>query len=1332
MTIHDRAATAASIAKTGFNDGHAWPLSSQQSRIWLLSQAGHEAVYGRQSIGFRFVSVGIDRAHAGIEALMRRHPLLNRCFEVRAGGIVYQLLGQKPLPVVECELARDEDLETALKQASAAYSARVLDLEMDAAGQLTLFTARGRAVGMLLSLHPLIGDRAALDRLAVDFLDGLDRQADLGRENLAGEEAGLIEASHWLAQGAAMPQTSDAYADFWFNRLAAQETVAMLPTQAPAAGVTSSGQQAWREKVVEVAWSASASMADVTHDSLAALAIVLRRYSGCGAQRIGLVTRQADCPVATRTEDLLLVTSEIDGRLALSAVRERLAEGVATALSHRLSFEALTNALARRDDGFEVASLVATVLDVRPALQLEAQVLAGELATVLVEPPARRDAGLVVTVSGLGTEALAIRLGYDPQSHSDAMIDRFARDLRLAFEALRRQPEQLVSSIAFMSAEELDHLSAPYPDQPEDDDGTPIHQVISAQAQRRPEAFAVAQGDTAITHGALEAAANRLAHRLVAMGIGPEDRVAVALNKSIDAIIAILAVLKAGGAFTPVEPDHPEARNRHILSAPGLALVISRSRYITDLPRDIGTPILNLDKLDLSSESTEPPVIAIAPAQLAYVIYTSGSTGIPKGVAVEHGPLAHHCKATLRIYEMDETSCEYPVLPFTSDGGHERWMVPLMAGGGVVLTADKLATPEDAFALMRRHGVNNASLPTSYIRGLAEYAAEKGGIPQLRLYSFGGEALSQAVFDLLTDNLKAQMLINGYGPTETIMTPMVWKIPAGTRFEGTVAPIGRGVGDRRIYVLDSDLVPVPVGVIGEIHIGGSGIARGYLGQPELTAERFIDDPFSTNGGRMYKSGDLGRWREDGTVEFAGRVDHQIKLRGYRIEPGEIEAVLRADPNVSEAVVLLHQDSGRSALIAYVVARDDEDVNVNDLRRAAVTALPDYMVPQHIMVLDALPMGPNSKLDRSALPLPKLQRDIVPPANDKEAAILEVWKQILDIKELSVTENFFDVGGQSLAAVRIVSRLKMQHPKWPLTIADMFNYPTVRDLALAMDENRQEDKVGAIYLRRDGDRPVLYCFPGLLVSTREYMRLVDYLGPNQPATGFVCYSLTETPALSTRVEDITARYAEAVRSQAKGRPCAFLGWSWGGLLAYEAAQQLGNDVDLRMIGMVDVCDMGDEFAIGVWPHFEPGVRERTHDAVQRWLKVAPMREAWLTLMAAMDAEVYEQFLHHIVKHNVPLPVDGPDIGSEEHIFWVLLDNAMIFRNYQLKTSQFRIHAFSAEDSVTRGLSVIEWRRYSPNATACELVTGTNHLSIIGKSRFHQRFAQRLDLAIQGKS
>jgi len=1328
MTIHDRAATVL----TGAEGGQAWPLTPQQSRLWLLSQTGHEAIYGRQVLGFSFEPVERYVARAQIEGLIGRHPLLTRRFEVRKGGTIYQALNndspyQAPaFDLVEQVLGDDEALDKAFDLFAQAEAERAIDLEKDKAARFYLFSQAGKTVAALFALHPLLGDRAALDRLAIDFLDMLQHPLPANWS----DAGAFVEAYKWMNQSAVSGgATLEAEVDVWFDRLAAQETIAVLPPQTTA--LSGEAQLAWSEQVVEIEVAPSSAQDDaaLTQNALTALAVVLRRYSGCPSQRIGLVTRPADWAVVARSEDLLVVTGEVHGNLRMDDVRGRMAEGLEAALSHRLPFETLADALARRDDRFDTGSLIGALLDIRPALVVDGHAMADKPVSVHIEPPARRDAALVVTVARRDSGRLALTLGFDPRSHSEAMVADFGRDLSRAFEALGNQAETLVKDIAFMAPEELARLAAPYPDQPQPDDGTPVHEVIAAQARRRPDAFAVAQGDRTITHGALEAAANRLAHRLIVMGIGPEKRVAVALTKSIEAIIAILAVMKAGGAFTPVEPDHPEARNRHILSAPGLALVISRKRSINELPRDIATPILDLDTLDLSGESDVAPQTAIDPEQLAYVIYTSGSTGVPKGVAVDHGPLAHHCKATLRIYEMDENSCEYPVLPFTSDGGHERWMVPLMAGGGVVLTSDKLATPEEAFALMRKHGVNNASLPTSYVRGLAEYAAEKGGIPQLRLYSFGGEALSQAVFDLLTDNLQAKMLINGYGPTETIMTPMVWKIPAGTRFEGTVAPIGRGVGDRRIYVLDADLQPLPVGVIGEIHIGGSGIARGYLGQPELTAERFIADPFSSDGGRMYKSGDLGRWRADGTVEFAGRVDHQIKLRGYRIEPGEIEAALRADPNVAEAVVLLHNDSGRSALIAYVVPREGEELNVNDLRRAAVTVLPDYMVPQHIMLIDELPMGPNSKLDRAALPLPKLNREIVAPENDKEAAILEVWKQILDVSELSVTENFFDAGGQSLAAVRIVSRLKMLHPKWPLTIADMFNYPTVRDLALAMDENRQEDKLGAIYLRRDGDRPTLFCFPGLLVSTREYMRLVDYLGPNQPATGFVCYSLTETPALSTRVEDITARYAEAVHRQAKGRPCAFLGWSWGGLLAYEAAQQLGNDIDLKMIGMVDVCDMGDEFAIGVWPQFEPGVRERTHEAVQRWLKVAPMREDWNRLLAAMDAKVYEQFLFHIVKHNVPLPVDGPDIGSEEHIFWVLLDNAMIFRNYQLKSSQFRIHPFSAEDSVTRGLSVIDWRRHSPNATATELVPGTNHLSIIGKSRFHQRFAQRLDLAVQ---
>ncbi|TXJ27362.1 MAG: amino acid adenylation domain-containing protein [Afipia sp.] len=1266
MTIHDRNARAENdpdyLAKCS--------LSPTQSRIWLLSETGNEVVYGRQILGLAFPSVSCAVARDALSRLSLQHPLITSEFEARAGGIVEQILkNDRAVEIIETNLVANDNLDDALRSVASTERGRVMDLKSGNPARFILLTRNGQATAAVFSLHAILADGATLDLLARDFLRNIDGAGLVDRE-----ETALPDAISWMNDNANPRNPAPELVDFWFRRLSAQQNIASLLPQTTAGDIF--GDEAWFEHALEVPMPRMAvhapPIAERAVDMLAALGIALRRHSGHDAQRIGLVIRPETQRIAARSEDVLVLTTELDGAMTPADTRTAFVREVDAAIRQSLPFEALADALIRRDEFFDTTGLVKTLLDVRPPSHLQ-EVIATDIAVHFpVQPPSRRDADLVLTVSPF-VEKLRISIGFDPQKHDRKQIIRFADDLAMAISMLSIDSAVQIKHIPFVSPEELDRLSAPYPDVPAPDDGTPIHEVISEQAKRRPSAFAIAQGKTSITHGELEAAANRLAHRLIAMGIGPEVRVAIALEKSIDAIIAILAVLKAGGAFTPVEPDHPEARNRHILTAPGLSLVISRTKHIANLPSDIATPFLNLDATDVSSESGEAPATVIAPRQLAYVIYTSGSTGIPKGVAVEHGPLAHHCKATLRIYEMDEGSCEYPVLPFTSDGGHERWMVPLMAGGGVVLTQDKLATPEDAFAMMRRHGVNNASLPTSYVRGLAEYAGENRDIPRLRLYSFGGEALSQNVFDMITENLKAQLLINGYGPTETIMTPMIWKIPAGTRFEGTVAPIGRGVGDRRIYVLDADLAPVPVGVIGEIYIGGSGLARGYLDQPELTADRFISDPFSP-GGRLYKSGDLGRWREDGIVEFAGRVDHQIKLRGFRIEPGEIEAVLRSDQRVAEAVVLLHTEGGRSSLVAYVVPREGEALGATELRRAAMTALPDYMVPQTIMLIDRLPMGPNSKLDRAALPAPRTQREMIAPANDREQAILEAWKEILDIGDIGVTENFFDIGGQSLAAVRIVSRVKMRHPEWPLSIADMFNHPTVRDLALAIDGNRDEAGVDVVYLRRNGDRPVLYCFPGLLVSTREYMRLVDYLGPEQPATGFICYSLTETKTLSTRVEDITARYAEAVRRQAKGRPCAFLGWSWGGLLAYEAARQLGNDIDLRMIGMVDVCDMDEEFTIGIMPRFKDGIRDRTHAAVQSWLAVAPMREDWERLFAAMNEEVYEQFLHHVVKHNVRLPTDGPDIGSEEHTFWVLIDNAMIFRNYHIAKPSISISSY----------------------------------------------------------
>jgi thioesterase domain-containing protein len=679
---------------------------------------------------------------------------------------------------------------------------------------------------------------------------------------------------------------------------------------------------------------------------------------------------------------------------------------------------------------------------------------------------------------------------------------------------------------------------------------------------------------------------------------------------------------------------------------------------------------------------------------------------------------------------MSAKSRELPFLPFSSDGGHERWMVPLMVGGSVVIPDGPLWTPEQTLDAMREHGCNNASIPTTYLQQLAEWAEDTGTAPPMRLYSFGGEGLTQSTFDLLSRALNAKTLINGYGSTETIMTPMVWKVAAGTRFQGTYAPLGRAVGDRQVYVLDEEMMPCPQSVVGEIYLGGTGVARGYVGQPQITADRFIPDPFGptldgTTGARLYRTGDQGRWREDGTVEFVGRVDLQIKINGYRIEPGEIEAALLGELDVTEALVLLREDGPTKRLIGYVTgpAAGAEET----LRHALESKLPKHMLPEAVVVLDKMPINPNAKLDREALPLPEMlsrQTQGVAAASISEQQILTLWRNLLALPGLGVTDDFFAMGGSSLLALKAIVGMRKQWQDVPLTVADFFDAPTVRGICERITQGGQTGR-NAITLRAGGTRPRLYCFPGLLVSTREYLRLTDYLGPDQPVTGFLCHSLNEEKQLNVSVSDVVADYVDHIRRESAGAPVAFLGWSWGGLLAWEAARQLQNEVDLKMLGMVDVCDLGTDFSPGVAPVFAPGEHAQLEADLQAWLARTQMRAQWDQLINAMDAECYLQFLRFIGNEAEPLPFDGPEISSREHTFWGLIDNALVFRQHKLTPLDVPVASFSAGDSLSRGLNLMDWRKWSAHATPAEIVSGTNHLHIIGDPAFHDRFRARLN-------
>ncbi|WP_395683090.1 amino acid adenylation domain-containing protein, partial [Inquilinus sp.] len=474
----------------------------------------------------------------------------------------------------------------------------------------------------------------------------------------------------------------------------------------------------------------------------------------------------------------------------------------------------------------------------------------------------------------LGIEAgtgLEIDWSWRRDAFDAARIER----LMLQFEALLRRiaqvPEARLGTLAIVTEPERAQIALW---QSEPHQAVPhrfVQDRISAQAAADPERTAVIYGDREVSRGELERRANHLAHRLVAAGVGPDRQVGVLLDRSVEMLVALLAVLKAGGAFVPLAPDAPAARLADMVSGSGLRLVVTRRSLAELVPAGVERIVVE----DSAGEAAAGPAVRLHPEALAYVIYTSGSTGKPKGVAVAHGAIAEHCRLTAEIAEIGEQSREFHFLSFIFDGAHERWLTALTSGASLVLRDDSLWPADQTLETKRRLGVTHADYTPVYLGELAAWAEASGGYPPMELYSFGGEAMPREVYDRVRRALRPRILINGYGPTEAVVTPLMWKVGADTEFDGAYAPIGRPLGDRRAYVLDGDLNPVPEGVPGELYIGGTGLARGYVGRPDLTAERFVPDPHAGPGARMYRTGDLVRWRPDGVIEYIGRLDHQV-------------------------------------------------------------------------------------------------------------------------------------------------------------------------------------------------------------------------------------------------------------------------------------------------------------------------------------------------------------------------------------------------------------------------------------------------------------------------
>ncbi|MCL6228909.1 amino acid adenylation domain-containing protein, partial [Pseudomonas aeruginosa PA103] len=604
-------------------------------------------------------------------------------------------------------------------------------------------------------------------------------------------------------------------------------------------------------------------------------------------------------------------------------------------------------------------------------------------------------------------------------------VERLAGHWRNLLRGIVANPRQRLGELPLLDApERRQTLSEWNPAQREYVVQGTLQQRFEEQARQRPQAVALILDEQRLSYGELNARANRLAHCLIARGVGADVPVGLALERSLDMLVGLLAILKAGGAYLPLDPAAPEERLAHILDDSGVRLLLTQGHLLERLPRQAGVEVLAIDGLVLDGYAESDPLPTLSADNLAYVIYTSGSTGKPKGTLLTHRNALRLFSATEAWFGFDERDVWTLFHSYAFDFSVWEIFGALLYGGRLVIVPQWVSrSPEDFYRLLCREGVTVLNQTPSAFKQLmavacsADMATQQ---PALRYVIFGGEALDlqslRPWFQRFGD--RQPQLVNMYGITETTVHVTYRPVSEADLEGGLVSPIGGTIPDLSWYILDRDLNPVPRGAVGELYIGRAGLARGYLRRPGLSATRFVPNPFPGGAGeRLYRTGDLARFQADGNIEYIGRIDHQVKVRGFRIELGEIEAALAGLAGVRDAVVLAHDGVGGTQLVGYVVADSAEDAERlrESLRESLKRHLPDYMVPAHLMLLERMPLTVNGKLDRQALPQPDAslsQQAYRAPGSELEQRIAAIWSEILGVERVGLDDNFFELGGHS--------------------------------------------------------------------------------------------------------------------------------------------------------------------------------------------------------------------------------------------------------------------------------------------------------------------------------
>jgi amino acid adenylation domain-containing protein len=1157
------------------NEHKASEASFAQQRLWIFDRRGQApTAYNVAYAIWMQGRLDLDALRQALHVLNDRHESLRAVFGEEKGIPQQVVAPPASLALPLHDLSATPSAADAAEREIERASRHTFDLAQGPLWNARLLRLAPEEHVLVWTMHHVVTDGWSMGVLFRELNQAYEAIASGRSVDLPALPVQYADFTRWQRDWLQRPVFQEQ-CDFWKNHLAGAIPVVSLPMSRPRPK-----SQTFRGETLRF---------DFTPAEFDALQRASRRFGGTpfvtmlAAFQVLIYryTRQSDLvigiPVANRSRpeiepvvgffvNTLALRGDLAGNPTFSELIRHVSDRVSEAFSHQdLPFDRLVQELRHaRDASYHPVFQI--MFNYR---QVPSRTSRVNGMTWRVQPISNDTSKFDLTIHlDESPEGLEGALEYNADLFDQPAMQRLAGHYRVLLASLLADPEQRIDDANLLDLEEREQLLESFNRTQVPGPSAPSFLVeFEKQAHQHPKRIALRFEGTALTYADVNARANQIAHHLRELGAGPDVLVGLCLERSPDLVTSALAILKAGAAYVPLDPAFPRDRLDYYVqdSAMGILLTDQRlqSHFHFAVPQIV---CLDRDGAGIAAQSRENPKHGPGGHDLAYIIYTSGSTGRPKGVQIEHAALVNMLHALAIEPGLRPEDVVLAVSTLSFDIHTVDLWLPLMVGAQIDLARREVAI-DGRLLLKKLHDCGATVLQATPATWRLLLACGWEGSARLKALC-GGERMPADLAAALFP--RTASLWNMYGPTETTVYSTLTRVTAPTE----PMPIGKPIANTRTYILDSNGQPVPIGVPGELHIAGSGLARGYLGQSALTAEKFVSDPFGCDAeARMYRTGDLVRQGEDGTLYFLGRLDHQVKIRGFRIELGEIEAVLSQQPTVHAAVVIASGDEAAGpTLVAFIIPQNRQAVDVAQLRRVLQEKLPDYMIPSRIVSMPAFPHTPNGKIDRRALAAldagpQTTQRTFVAPRYDAERELVAIWQEVLKVAPISVDDDFFKLGGHSLLAAVLMARIRDQLG-YDLSLETLFTSPTVEQLA-ALLQTRLEvgSRSSLVPFNESGSQPPLFLIAGVGGHVFTFHKFARLLGSDQPSYGVKAIGVDGTESTPNRFEAIAARYADEIQAIRPRGPYVLGGYSIGGLIAFELALQLqkrGEQVPLLFV------------------------------------------------------------------------------------------------------------------------------------------------------------------------